>query len=68
MLVAICALALVAPLVYPGDPFAIVGKPFAPPFGANLLGTDQLGRDVAAGIARGAEAARSTVDWMTRLS
>lgn len=54
MLVAICALALVAPLVYPGDPFAIVGKPFAPPFGANLLGTDQLGRDVAAGIARGA--------------
>ena len=54
LLGAICVLALVAPLAYPGDPFAIVGKPFAPPFGANLLGTDQLGRDVAAGIARGA--------------
>lgn len=54
VLSAICAVALLAPLVYPGDPFAIVGKPFEPPFGVILLGTDQLGRDVAAGIARGA--------------
>lgn len=50
----IVAIALAAPLAYPGDPFGIVGKPFLPPFGEFLFGTDQLGRDVAAGIARGA--------------
>jgi peptide/nickel transport system permease protein len=54
LLAAIVAVAIVAPVLYPGDPFAIVGKPFSPPFGAYLFGTDQLGRDVAAGIARGA--------------
>ena len=54
LLAAIVLLALVAPLLYPRDPFAIVGKPFLPPFGEFLFGTDQLGRDVAAGIARGA--------------
>jgi peptide/nickel transport system permease protein len=54
LLAAIVLRALVAPLLYPRDPFAIVGKPFLPPFGEYLFGTDQLGRDVAAGIARGA--------------
>jgi peptide/nickel transport system permease protein len=54
LLAAIVVVALFAPLVYPRDPFAIVGKPFLPPFGEYLFGTDQLGRDVAAGIARGA--------------
>ncbi len=54
LLGAIVAAALLAPLVYPGDPFAIVAKPFLPPFGEYWFGTDQLGRDVAAGIARGA--------------
>jgi len=54
MLVAIVLVALLAPLAYPGDPFAIVARPFLPPFHDHLFGTDQLGRDVAAGIARGA--------------
>jgi peptide/nickel transport system permease protein len=54
LLAAIVVVAIFAPVVYPGDPFAIVGKPFEPPFGEYLFGTDQLGRDVAAGIARGA--------------
>ncbi len=54
LLATIVAVALLAPLVYPGDPFAIVAKPFLPPFGERVFGTDQLGRDVAAGIARGA--------------
>ena len=54
LLAAIVVVAIFAPVVYPGDPFAIVGKPFEPPFGDYLFGTDQLGRDVAAGIARGA--------------
>ena len=47
---------LVAPLLFPGDPLAIVGEPFLWP-GANAahpLGTDSLGRDLLAGIAHGA--------------
>lgn len=50
------ALALLAPVLYPGDPLAIAGRPMLPPFErlAHPLGTDRLGRDVAAGIAHGA--------------
>jgi peptide/nickel transport system permease protein len=54
LLLGIVLVAVLAPLVYPGDPFAIVAKPFLPPFQDYPFGTDQLGRDVAAGIARGA--------------
>jgi len=43
-----------APLLYPGDPFALVATPMSPPSWAYLAGTDSLGRDVAAGIAHGA--------------
>ncbi len=52
-LVFVVLIALFAPLLFPGDPFAIVGKPFQPPFGAYLFGTDSLGRNIAAGIAHG---------------
>jgi peptide/nickel transport system permease protein len=47
-------LAAAAPLLFPGNPFEIVDKPFQPPFGTYLLGTDSLGRDIARGIAHGA--------------
>jgi len=51
----ICALALAAPWLYPGDPWDMVDAPFQPPLaGGTLLGTDTLGRDIAAGIAHGA--------------
>jgi peptide/nickel transport system permease protein len=46
--------AALAGVVYPADPFALVGKPFQPPFGEHLLGTDMLGRDLAAGVLYGA--------------
>ena len=46
--------ALAAPLLAPADPFAIVGQPFAPPFGAFSLGTDSLGRSVWSGLVHGA--------------
>ena len=49
----VVVLALGAPLLFPGDPFRIVGKTFLPPLGAYPLGTDSLGRDIAAGIAHG---------------
>jgi len=47
---------LLAPLLFPGDPLAIVGEPFLWPGadGAHPLGTDSLGRDLLAGIAHGA--------------
>jgi len=55
ILLAVLALAALAPVVYPTDPWQMVGMPFAPPLADGfLLGTDSLGRDVAAGIARGA--------------
>ncbi len=53
---AIVLLALLAPVLFPGDPLAINGAPFLWP-GASLahpLGTDSLGRDILAGIAHGA--------------
>lgn len=56
VLVVIAAMALCAPLVFPGDPLAIAGRPLLTP-GADprfLLGTDQLGRDLAAELMHGA--------------
>ena len=50
----VVTLAALAPLLFPGSPFRRVDVPFSPPFGRHLLGTDVLGRDVAAGIAHGA--------------
>ena len=50
----VVVLALAAPLLFPGDPFRLVDKPFQRPFGTHLFGTDSLGRDIAAGIAHGA--------------
>ncbi len=50
----VVTVALLAPVLSPGNPFQIVGQPFQPPFGDFLLGTDGLGRNIAAGLAYGA--------------
>jgi peptide/nickel transport system permease protein len=50
----VLVLAILAPILYPASPFKLVGRPFLPPFERFLLGTDMLGRDVAAGVAHGA--------------
>jgi peptide/nickel transport system permease protein len=49
-------LAAIAHLLFPEDPFRLAGRAMSPP-GENgfLLGSDSLGRDVAAGIAHGAK-------------
>src|SRR5262249_29637299 len=54
ILALVLALALSAPLASPGAPLTIVDKPFSPPLQGHLLGTDSLGRDMAACIAHGA--------------
>jgi peptide/nickel transport system permease protein len=56
ILVLITIMAATAPLLFPADPFSLAGQPMSPP-GENgfLLGSDSLGRDVAAGIAHGAK-------------
>jgi len=54
VLLLVTAAAILAGLLYPGDPFAMVGKPFQPPLSEYPLGTDMLGRDLLAGILHGA--------------
>lgn len=58
ILAALVVIALLAPVIFPGDPQAITGTPLLPPFRdwALPLGTDRLGRDVLAGIVHGARA------------
>jgi len=56
MLLLILAVAASAGLFFPGDALDIVAQPLLRPFEdpAYPLGTDQLGRDIAAGVAHGA--------------
>lgn len=54
VLLVLLALVVLCPLLYPGDPFRLAGPPLQPPGPRFLLGTDTLGRDVAAGVAYGA--------------
>lgn len=54
ILMVVLILATLAPLIYPEDPFRLVGRPMSPPFGDFLFGSDTLGRDIAAGMAHGA--------------
>jgi peptide/nickel transport system permease protein len=50
---AFIALAMLAHVIAPTDPFASVGSPLTPPSRTHMLGTDDLGRDVFSGIVHG---------------
>lgn len=56
ILTLIIAMALLAPLLYPESPWRMVQRPFLGPMEVDgfLLGTDTMGRDVAAGLMHGA--------------
>lgn len=56
ILAAVAAMALTAPLLYPGDPWDMVTEPFLAPGAdpAYRLGSDMMGRDLGAGIFHGA--------------
>ena len=54
-LLLVILLAVSAPLLFPASPWEMTGQPFLRPLEDGfLLGTDMLGRDIAAGIAHGA--------------
>lgn len=63
-------MALTASWLYPGDPLDMVAEPFLRPFlqAAHPLGTDMLGRDLAAGIFHGARASLTVACVATGLS
>jgi peptide/nickel transport system permease protein len=56
VLASVILLGIAAPLIYPGDPLDMVAQPLLWPGEAmaHPLGTDALGRDLAAGIVHGA--------------
>lgn len=56
LLAAIAAVALLGPLVFPGDPWEMVSSPLIWPGEdpATPLGTDLMGRDIATGLVSGA--------------
>ena len=55
ILICVILLAALAPVLFPGSPWDMAAAPFLPPGEMGmLLGSDSLGRDVAAGIAHGA--------------
>lgn len=56
VLLIVLALTILAGTLFPDSPFAMVAQPFLPPGvdAAFPLGSDMLGRDIAAGIAHGA--------------
>ena len=54
ILICVALVALVGPILYTQSPYQLVATPFSPPFEQYILGTDILGRDVAAGIVYGA--------------
>lgn len=54
ILLALSAVALLAPVLAPYDPRALVGGRLEPPSGSHLLGTDDIGRDILSGLVWGA--------------
>jgi peptide/nickel transport system permease protein len=53
LLTLILLTAFFGPMLYPANPFELLGRKFIPPGEKFLLGTDYLGRDVLAGIIQG---------------
>lgn len=55
LLAFVCLMAVVAPILYPASPWDMAGVPFSRP-GENgmWLGSDTMGRDIAAGVVHGA--------------
>ena len=62
-------LALFADQIAPGDPFdTSAGPAFTPPSADHLMGTDNLGRDLASGIVHGANTSLTIILWVLAIS
>lgn len=68
LLIAVIVIALIAPLLFPDGPWQMVQRPFLAPFAVDglPLGTDTLGRNVAAQLAYGAQVSFWS-GWFQRL-
>jgi len=62
------AVALLADVISPTDPFATVGRPLSAPTRAHVFGTDDLGRDVLSGIVHGARTSLIVTAGVTLLA
>jgi peptide/nickel transport system permease protein len=65
---ALVIVAVLAGAIAPVDPFASVGPPLSPPARGHALGTDDLGRDLLAGIVHGARTSLLVVLGVTLLA
>jgi peptide/nickel transport system permease protein len=65
---ALVLVAILAGTIAPVDPFASVAPPLTPPSRDNVLGTDDLGRDLLAGIVHGARTSLLVVLSVTALT
>jgi peptide/nickel transport system permease protein len=56
ILLVVMVFAVIGPALFPQSPWRMVGRPFMAPFAMDRfpLGTDMLGRDIAAGLVHGA--------------
>lgn len=64
----VAVLALFAPLIARGDPFAVNSPALLPPSPAHLFGTDNLGRDLFRAVLNGLRTSLSVVLWATLIS
>jgi peptide/nickel transport system permease protein len=60
----VVAVAVLAGVLAPGDPFASVARPLLPPSWSHPMGTDDFGRDVLAGVVHGARTSMVVVGWV----
>jgi peptide/nickel transport system permease protein len=65
---ALLAVAGLADLMAPTNPFASVGPPLSPPSRVHVLGTDDLGRDLLSGVVHGARTSLLVVLSVTLLA
>lgn len=65
---AVLVLGLFAESIAPHDPFRAVGRPFQPPSGQHLMGTDDLGRDLFSAVVAGARTSMAVVLAVSAIS
>lgn len=69
LVLVVATTAVFAERIAPGDPFdTYAGPALAPPSSGNLLGTDNLGRDMFTGIIHGSRTSMIVVFWVVAIS